>query len=68
MPAQENSVQPTTVVPRPSAAAHHRQQHAGGDAADPHHAEDHAVHAGPKAECSRTSSGSSAQGAAAGTE
>ncbi len=29
-------------------AAHHRQQHAGGDAADPHHAEDDAIHARPE--------------------
>ena len=50
MPAQENSVQPTTVVPRLIRAAHQRQQHARGDAADAHHAQDHAIHARAKSE------------------
>ena len=49
-------------------AADNWQEHSGRDAADPHHAKDHAVHPRTRPRCSRTSSGSSAQGAAAGTE
>ena len=50
MPAQENSEQPTTVVPRLNRPRTMRQQHARGDAADAHHPEDHAVHAGAELE------------------
>ena len=68
MPAQENSVQPTTVVPRPMLPRTTGSSMPEVTPPIPIMPRITPYMPGPRPRCSRTSSGSSAQGAAAGTE
>ena len=49
-------------------AADQWQQHPGGDAADAHHAQDHAIHARPQPRSSRTTAAAAPRGPTAGIE